>query len=500
MYSLPSPTLRSARILLSGALALLLCAITAPTRAAVQVDPTFHFPADPALQGVYWCHLLPGGKILTGGYRAFRLNADGSLDASYPVLTTAESFIQKPVLEPNGGFTAFGSYYDEVLQRGMPFARRFTPNGLADSTFTPDLTAYSEVLLLVRDAAGRYLIAGRSSGTGTGSLRRLLANGAVDPTFQPLADFAVSAMTPIENGGWLLIGAATGESQLVRLRANGSVASQHDVEAGPVNSIPARSLISLENGNVIFGGEYPMLGVLRRDGRLARDFQAIYGEGPSDPSVSAILRLRDGRILAGAARTGDYLAHTAEWPLPEGEANWPAAPVFRSLPDGMIDLSFDFRPVQDFGVYDIALQPDGRFLTANGGTLRRFIETPSLPIFAFGDQVVEVQENGRHFVAITVYRAGNVQSRSAVTVATVAADSTAIPGRDYRPIHERLHFERGQWKRTVFVPLRDDRIPDGNKTISLRLSQPEPNSQLHSVKTTKIEIIDNESAPPSSVD
>lgn len=194
------------RSMLAAAFALVFSALTVETRAAVQVDQTFRFPADPQLQGVYWCHVLPGGKILTGGFRAFRLNADGSLDPTFPVLTTPESFIQKPVLEPDGGFTAFGSYFDEVLQRSMPFARRFTPNGLADSTFAPNLTDVSEVRLLVRDGAGRYLISGQSSTSPNGTLRRLLGNGSADPTFQPLADFAVNAMTPIENGGCLVIG------------------------------------------------------------------------------------------------------------------------------------------------------------------------------------------------------------------------------------------------------------------------------------------------------
>jgi Calx-beta domain len=265
------------------------------------------------------------------------------------------------------------------------------------------------------------------------------------------------------------------------------------LEAGPGNAVSTRSLIPISAGRFLFGGEYPMLGVLRRDGKLDPAFRHIWGEGPSDPSVSAVVRLKNARALVACANAGPYLAHTREWPLPETEPSWPAAAVFRALPDGMVDLSFNLPEIDNAiltsGVYDLAVLPEGKFVIATGGLgLLRFQETPSQAVFAFGEKVVIVPESGR-FAKFTLYRAGNVRSRGSVMLTT---ESSAKARRDFQPINRRIQFGAGEWKRTILLPLKNDAVADGTQSITVRLSDPDPKSRVYEVSTVRVDVVDDD--------
>lgn len=468
-------------------------------QADIEADPTFHFPDTPELQGVYWCHLLPDGRFLAGGGdKAFRLKSDGSLDLTFPV--PKGGFIRKPVLEPNGGFTGFGTYSDSPVGPSHPFGHRFGPDGTVDDTFQPGFGEFCEPILSRRDLAGRYLVSGINlpgmSGPHNWGLIRLKADGSIDPTFEVLTNFAVSAITAERNGGWAVVGSrvtdtGTGDSghRLLRLGPDGHVLSERDLEAGPSNAVDTRTLTQLSAGRYLFGGEGPMLGVFRWDGKLDPSFRHIWGEGPSDPSVSATVRLKNGRVLVGCAWAGPYLAHTREWPLPDTEPSWPATGVFRALPDGMVDLSFVSAELPG-GAYDLVAQPDGKFVIADGQKLHRYQETLSPAVFAFGEKVVTVDESAR-YAKFTLYRAGNVRSRGSVTLTTESSSSAKVR-RDFRRINRRINFAPGEWKRTIVLPVRDDAVIDGTQSVTVKLSKPDPGSRLYEVSTVRIDILDND--------
>lgn len=464
----------------------------ATSEATVEADPTFHFSDDPRVQGVYWCHVLPDGKILAGGFNAFRLNADGSLDTTYPVISTPSSFLIKPAMEPGGGFTAYGNFYDYAQGGVRPFIQRYGPAGTPDASFLPALSQFRSVNLLRRDDAGRYLVAGELIGAGAQGMLRLLADGSVDASFSPLLNFSVAALAPTGGGNWVVLGSRESDLML-RINDSGAVLSEVAIVLGPYSSISPRPIVPLANGGVLFGAEYPMVGTLRRDGTDDPAFYSVWGEGPSDPAVSSMVRLANGRIVVGAYRTGSYLAHTPVWPLPESESSWPGRRLFRLLPDGMLDLSFDAIPAiaDSFYVTDLVVQPDGKFLTSDSQGVHRYVETPSLPVFSFRVKTETVNETA-WFAAITIYRGGDVRNRGSVMFSTVASESSATAWREYWPLRVRIPFDRGDWKRTVFVPLRDDSVADGTKNIVVRLSQPDSGSQLYSVTDAKIEILDNE--------
>ena len=488
---------RGVRLTLRLSLALLVSAVTA--RSAVVDDPAFHFANGPDLPSIYWVHLLPDGKLLVGGFNTARLNADGTRDSAFAPVAYPYGY-PRPVLEPGGGFTTFGDYYDDALHVSRTFGRRFLADGTPDASFQPQFAPNTEIRNFERDSLGGYLLSGGGlpSAISQHALVRLLPDGTVDPSFSPVENFSAIAMVPLPGGEWLIAGTVFSpplsyENVLIRMRADGTMRTRV-AELGTLLSNPARTrrLVPLANGRILIGGEAPMLSVLRRNGLLDPAFQPIYGEGADDPFTSAIALLRDGRILVGAARTGSYLTHTGEWPLPD-VASWPGRKLFRALPDGMIDLSFDAnQPADIFAIYDLALQPDGKMLTVNGETVRRLVETPSPAVFAFGEKVVAANEGGHPFAALTVYRCGSSPRVGWVLFSTVESESSAVPGRDYHPIRVPVLFGPGDWKRTVFVPLRDDRIADGIKTVVVRLSHPDPAGTVYSVDRARIDIYDDD--------
>jgi hypothetical protein len=281
----------------------------------------------------------------------------------------------------------------------------------------------------------------------------------------------------------------------VRIRADGTIVSQYPFVTGDPTGIPPSHMQQQPDGRILIGSGGLLLSRVRANAVLDTTFKTIWGEGPSDPAISGFVRLRNGRVIVGSRALGAYLTHTREWPLPENAASWPHQALFRAMPDGMIDLSFDLSAALNATEYlvvtDLAVQPDGKVVAATGVALRRFREVHSPAVFAFGEKVVTVNEN-RWFAELTIYRTGDVDTRGAVTFATVEPESTAVPGRDYWNIRARIHFERGVWKRTVFVPLRDDRVADGVKRVVVRLSNPDAASTIYSVDSAAIEILDNE--------
>ena len=75
---------------------------------------------------------------------------------------------------------------------------------------------------------------------------------------------------------------------------------------------------------------------------------------------------------------------------------------------------------------------------------------------------------------VTVRRTGPSQLAAQVTVSTVdppaAGAGTAVPVADYTPASRSLNFLPGQISKTFTVPLKNDIVPDGNRTINLALS------------------------------
>ena len=119
---------------------------------------------------VYAVQPLPTGQVLIGG--AFtsldgvprpslaRLNADGSLDANFGPAYGIDGVVRTIALQADGGILIGGDF---ATVDGMPRPRvaRLLANGAVDGTFDPELGADALVMALRLQANGQILAAGR---------------------------------------------------------------------------------------------------------------------------------------------------------------------------------------------------------------------------------------------------------------------------------------------------------------------------------------------------
>ncbi len=85
---------------------------------------------------------------------------------------------------------------------------------------------------------------------------------------------------------------------------------------------------------------------------------------------------------------------------------------------------------------------------------------------------------------VTIVRAsGNL---GAVTVNYATADGTGVAGTNYTAVSGTLTFAAGQLSQTINVPILDDGVVNGNKTVNLALSSPGGGASLGSPSTATL--------------
>ncbi|HEX6287673.1 MAG TPA: hypothetical protein VFZ66_00710 [Herpetosiphonaceae bacterium] len=145
-------------------------------------------PNDPGITSAMARKLVvqPDGKVLAGGWftsinggsdriELLRFNADGSLDATFPVINRTEGgHVNSMALQPDGKILIVGVFSSIGGVRRLGIAR-LHPDGSLDHSFVPPYPlAGSEDLALQAD--GKVLL-------GTGALTRLNPDGTLDATF-----------------------------------------------------------------------------------------------------------------------------------------------------------------------------------------------------------------------------------------------------------------------------------------------------------------------------
>jgi uncharacterized delta-60 repeat protein len=284
-------------------------------------------------------------------WQILRLNADGSLDSTFPVIEdqTQSNGEQQVVAMPDGKILVVG--YNIHVGKGLYHLKyRLNPDGTQDMTFTNTLTA-DEFLDLVPLPDGKILVNGydRSpllNGSPIPKLSRLNNDGTLDPTFTAPGNLALSSLWPTSNGK--VMGFAYGQSgfdpsKLYRLNQNGSPDGGFTVgtAAGTPNMIG--TVITQSDGKLVVGGVFRTFnGQVRNsivglnpDGSIDPDFQT--GQGflqpggfPTDVGQPYQLwPLPGGRILVGVG--GGY-------ELFDGEKVTP--PIILN-PDGRRDPAFE---------------------------------------------------------------------------------------------------------------------------------------------------------------
>ncbi|HEX8197861.1 MAG TPA: BACON domain-containing carbohydrate-binding protein [Pyrinomonadaceae bacterium] len=261
------------------------------------------------------------GKILIGGdftslggqsrSRIARLNTDGSLDESFN--PNANNRVNKITIQPDGKILVAGSFTSIAGQTRYHLAR-LNPDGTLDSSFAdPNIgNQFSEIYSTVLQPDGKILIGGTFPTVG-GQARRYMArlnsDGSLDNSFNP--------------------------------DPNSSVA---EIVVKPDGKILFSGVFKTVSGQNRFG-----LAQINADGSLDAAFNPI--SSFDSGFVWAILLQPDGKILLGG--NGIIM----------GRQN-----LARIHADGSLDTSFSSLTF-DYGIDDLARQPDGSILIAGGFSL-----------------------------------------------------------------------------------------------------------------------------------
>ena len=147
---------------------------------------------------------------------------------------------------------------------------RLNPDGTLDTTFIDPEVRHDSVYSVTTQPDGKILIGGWFSEVGgvpRGNIARLEANGALDPSFHPNANYPVASIALQTDGKIVITGEFTlvggvERNNLARLNPGGSLDPNFDAGA---NSWVLTAAIQAD-GKVLAGGSFTTLGGLTRGG------------------------------------------------------------------------------------------------------------------------------------------------------------------------------------------------------------------------------------------
>jgi uncharacterized delta-60 repeat protein len=320
----------------------------------------------------------PDGKILVGGdftwingvsrNRIARLNADGSLDATFDPGTGANNIITAVLLQSDGKVVVTG-FFTSFNGTTLTRIARLNADGSLDATFNPGTGASGTITTAQLQSDGKIVIGGNFTsynGTARNRIARINSDGTLDATFAPGsgANQTINYLC-LQSDGKVIIGGVfttyngTGRVRLARLNTNGTLDGTFGVGTGALGNVDAIAVQS--DGKILIGGSFTSYNGTSRN-RIARvnangslDGTFAVGTGASS-GVSGIALQTDGKIILGGSFTTyngtgrNYLA--------------------RVNTDGSLDTSFDPAAGPNGSLACVTIQADGKILI--GGSMTAY--------------------------------------------------------------------------------------------------------------------------------
>jgi uncharacterized delta-60 repeat protein len=414
---------------------------------------------------VYALAVQADGKIIIGGdfttYNGVpashlaRLNPDGSLDAAFDASTGANDLVRAITIQPDGSILIGGQFtsYNGIV---LNHVARLNPDGTVDSSFTPGIGANNTVSSIALQADGRIVLGGQftlCSGVTRNGLTRLNYNGTVDPTinFGSGANGAVNAVVIDEETVQGYPGNIPDEKIIL-----GGGFSQFDGES---QAHLARAFGGSESGSGAFQFSLADYEVNEDGTNVVIAVQRIGGTSGTNADNSGDVFVpfvtSDGSALSGT----NYASVTTNIDFPAGEVvEYVTIPVYD---DGVVttNLTASLALGVPFTAGAIGNQPTANLTIINDDST-----------ISFSSANFSVPKNTASGVAsINVFRNGASYGTAQVKFATTTS-GTAVVGTDYTPVSQELVFAPGVSNLVVNVPITDNAISEGNRTIGLSLT------------------------------
>lgn len=264
------------------------------------------------------CLLQPDGKILVANDYMYlaRLNSDGTLDSAFssPFSADYTGGIHTLSLYSDGRIFVGGDFYNSITENFTSVARLLT-NGDFDSGFYLGLGINNTVLTSAIQSDGKVIIGGdftQVNGIPRSRLARLLVDGGLDYSYNPIVNSVVSSCT-LQPDGKLIIGGSfttvnnTVHKVLARLDESGSIDNSFQTEIGLYGTI--KKIAVLPDGKILACGNFSTYKFLQLRS-LARfqshgelDYTFNTGDGPNHLWVNTFEIQPDEKIITAGEFT-----------------------------------------------------------------------------------------------------------------------------------------------------------------------------------------------------
>lgn len=465
-------------------------------------DDTFFEPVNGPDNFVYAVAVQADRKLVVGGAFQFfngssrsriaRVNSSGSLDGAFNPGAGANDIVRSVIVQPDGRIL-IGGNFTAYNGTNRNYVARLNTDGSIDGTFNPGPGADNPVLSMALHTNGLVVIGGEftfAGGLPRNRIAVLNTNGALNTAFNPGtgANGTVRAVAIHTNGahtGKVVVGGdfsllnGVANNRIARLDlANGSVDTTFAANVAAGISSGAVHAIAIHPdgpnaGRIVIGGVFTSVnGVARtniarlnEDGTVDTSF-APAGLGP-DGAVFTVAIDDEGRVLVG----GEF---TAVGGL--GRSRFA-----RLKGDGTLDNTINTGSGANSFVAAVATKPDKKIAIGGGftqwnGRPRNFLvqiiggATPGAGTLQFSAASYSANENDAS-ATLTVNRQGGQEE--AVSVDYLLVGGSAVAGQDFTNFASgTLFLTNGQASATISVPLVDDKLLDGNKTLQIRLANP----------------------------
>src|ERR1044071_1212448 len=296
-----------------------------------------------------------------------RLQSDGSLDLSFDPGTGVGDFgpneVHSVIALSTGKVLLCGAFTNF---NGASRARlaRLNADGSLDATFNPGVGADQVITGMAVQPDGKILVGGEFTLVGGNTRRRvarLNADGSFDPSFNPAPGITISGVSPPVPGldtvtavqlapdGRVLVSGSFGyingvsRPGLARLMADGTLDYDFDAGGTQFGGFSVNTMAVQTNGQVAVGGGFSSVGNVTRNG-LAR----LNGDGAGGPgrfefsSAQYLVNEGVGSAVLTVLRTGGSLGPaTVSYSTADGTAHAPAR--YTPAPGGLSFTNCEVR-------------------------------------------------------------------------------------------------------------------------------------------------------------